>query len=304
MDECGLLADVADAPRVAPLQPWALALYQERQRPVPAGRPDVSSTASRPAVRGSSSSRYGVQFVEDRDRRRIFVLIGSGNSNYRIVYLDGRSHVGQVAGDDDNPLYYGRSVGAMGGRHAGRRYARLQRGLLVQQRRASPYRASCGWSSGSRATDFDTLRYEVTVEDAGRVHATVVERLDAAVGRAGAAAASVPGQQTMMAPAAAATSVASACGRMGVGTPCRLSEEQRERGWGPAIIDVGLRPTPRLGRLRGPRRPAPLPRGRAVRAVTPGPRDHWRLRLLRRAQPRSSGSGGGAPRPLRRRLNR
>ena len=30
---------------------------------------------------------------------------------------------------------------------------------------------------------------------------------------------------------------------------------------------MGLRPTPRLGRSRGPLRPAPLPRGRAVRAV-------------------------------------
>src|SRR5262249_10003886 len=30
---------------------------------------------------------------------------------------------------------------------------------------------------------------------------------------------------------------------------------------------VGLRPTPRLGRLRGPLRHAPLPRGRAVRAA-------------------------------------
>ena len=31
-------------------------------------------------------------------------------------------------------------------------------------------------------------------------------------------------------------------------------------------LNVGLRPTPRLGRLRGPLRPAPLPRRRAVRA--------------------------------------
>ena len=54
---------------------------------------------------------YGVQFVEDRERQRIFVLIGGGNNNFRIIYLDGRGHVGQVGGDDDNPLYYGRSVG-------------------------------------------------------------------------------------------------------------------------------------------------------------------------------------------------
>src|SRR5688572_33069703 len=32
MNEKGLLASLADAPRVAPFQPWALALYEYRQR--------------------------------------------------------------------------------------------------------------------------------------------------------------------------------------------------------------------------------------------------------------------------------
>ena len=58
---------------------------------------------------------YGVQFVEDRDAPAHFVLIGSGNNNYRIIYTDGRSQQGQVGGDDDNPLYYGRAVGKWDG---------------------------------------------------------------------------------------------------------------------------------------------------------------------------------------------
>ena len=41
----------------------------------------------------------------------MFVLVGGGNRNYRIIYLDGREQTGQVRGDDDNPLYYGRAVG-------------------------------------------------------------------------------------------------------------------------------------------------------------------------------------------------
>src|SRR5206468_5072531 len=43
------------------------------------------------------------------------------------------------------------------------------------------------------------------------------------------------------------------------------------------LINVGLRPTPRLGRLRGPQRPAPLPRWRApprAARYTVGP---WQL---------------------------
>ena len=45
---------------------------------------------------------------------------------------------------------------------------------------------------------------------------------------------------------------------------------------------VGLRPTPRLGRLRGPLRPAPLPRGRACarRAYSRGALPHTPARAL------------------------
>ena len=39
-------------------------------------------------------SRLGVEFVEDRARQRIFLLMGSGNHNYRIVYMDAESHDG------------------------------------------------------------------------------------------------------------------------------------------------------------------------------------------------------------------
>ena len=67
MDTWGLLRNIADAPKVAPMQPWALALYTERQTPVPAGRPDVPElqtagrTASVPAgATASSSSRTAI----------------------------------------------------------------------------------------------------------------------------------------------------------------------------------------------------------------------------------------------------
>ena len=75
----GQLKNVADAAKVAPMQPWALALYRNRQRRFLQDDPTYS-TASRRAARGRSSSPYGVQFVEDRERQRIFVLIGGGNA--------------------------------------------------------------------------------------------------------------------------------------------------------------------------------------------------------------------------------
>ena len=41
--------------------------------------------------------------------RRI-VFIGNGNRNRRIIYTDGRKQVGQIGGNDDNPLFYGQAV--------------------------------------------------------------------------------------------------------------------------------------------------------------------------------------------------
>jgi hypothetical protein len=165
MNTQGLLRNVADAAKVAPLQPWALALYVARQRRHLRDDP-MFLHCKPPGGPRQFQMPYGVQFLEDRDRSRIFVLIGSGNNNFRIVYTDGRAHVGQVGGDDDNPLYYGRSV------------ARWEGDTLVADTRG--FNEDFWFTSGGlphtellrlverfSRTDFDTLEYEVTIEDPG-----------------------------------------------------------------------------------------------------------------------------------------
>src|SRR5687768_7680050 len=83
----GLLKNVADAPKVAPMQPWALALYTERQRRHLRDDPTFLHCKP-PGGPRQYQQPYGVQFVEDRERQRVFVLIGSGNNNFRIIYTD------------------------------------------------------------------------------------------------------------------------------------------------------------------------------------------------------------------------
>ncbi|HEX5419114.1 MAG TPA: DUF6152 family protein, partial [Gammaproteobacteria bacterium] len=106
MDRDGLLENVSDAPKVAPFQPWALALYEDRQRRHLRDDPSYLKCEPPGGVR-QFQSNLGISFVEDRTRQRIFVLVGSGDRNYRLLYLDGRKPVGQVGGDDNNPLFYG-----------------------------------------------------------------------------------------------------------------------------------------------------------------------------------------------------
>jgi hypothetical protein len=165
MDAYGQLANPADARRVAPLQPWALALYRYRQARHQQDDPTYINCKP-PGGPRQYQSDLGLKLVEDRARQRIFVLLGSGNSNYRIIYLDGREAVGQVGGDDDNPLYYGRAVG------------HWEDDTLVVETTGFnedfwftygglPHTNLLHLTERFTRTDFDTLHYDVTIDDRG-----------------------------------------------------------------------------------------------------------------------------------------
>jgi hypothetical protein len=161
----GLLADIRDADDVAPLQPWALALFEYRQSRHLRDDPQFLNCKP-PGGPRQYQSNLGFKLVEDRATERVFVLMGSGNHNYRIIYLDGRDQVGQVTGDDDNPLYYGRSTGRWEGDT-----------LVVDTRSFNEdfWFTSSGLPHTNRLrlterftrVDLDTLEYQVEVNDPG-----------------------------------------------------------------------------------------------------------------------------------------
>ena len=165
MNEYGLLENLDDAERVAPMQPWALALYRHRQSRHLQDDPMYLRCKPPGGVR-QYQSRFGFQLIEDRETERIFVLIGSGNRNYRIIFLDGRDQVGLVSGDDDNPLYYGRSAGRWDGDT-----------LVVDTRGFNedfwfsegglPHTGQLRLIERFTRTSLDTLEYEVTIDDPG-----------------------------------------------------------------------------------------------------------------------------------------
>jgi hypothetical protein len=165
MGRDGLLKNIADAPKVAPLQAWSLELYKERQQRFLQDDPMYLYCKPPGGVRQFQLPE-GVQFVEDHPRKRIFVLMGGGNTNYRIIYLDGRQQVGQVAGDDDNPLYYGRSVAKWDGdtmvvdtKGFNEDFWFTNGGL--------PHTDQLKLIERFTRPDLDTLNYEVTVDDPG-----------------------------------------------------------------------------------------------------------------------------------------
>ena len=161
----GLLANIRDADDVAPLQPWALAVFEHRQSRHLRDDPQFLHCKP-PGGPRQYQSDLGFKLVEDRATERVFVLLGSGNHNYRIIYLDGRDQVGQVTGDDDNPLYYGRSA------------AHWDDDTLVVDTRSFnedfwftssglPHTSRLRLTERFTRLDLDTLEYQVTVDDAG-----------------------------------------------------------------------------------------------------------------------------------------
>ncbi|HJR71124.1 MAG TPA: hypothetical protein VKA43_13865 [Gammaproteobacteria bacterium] len=159
MDERGLLADVADAARVAPFRPWALALYEYRQRNGLADDP-VRLCLS-PAGPRHFHTPGGFRIIQDRNYDRVYVLFGGGNRNWRVIFMDGREppNPEEVSG-----TYFGHSTGEWRGDT-----------FVVE---ASGFNARFWFSNGGlphtealhlteriSRPDYDTLEYEVTIDD-------------------------------------------------------------------------------------------------------------------------------------------
>ena len=88
MDEKGLLANIADAPRVAPFQPWALALYEYRQKN--GLKDDPTRACIAPSGPRHLHTPGGFRIIRDPTYDRMYILFGGGNRNWRVVFMDGR----------------------------------------------------------------------------------------------------------------------------------------------------------------------------------------------------------------------
>src|SRR5205085_3774115 len=165
MDAYGLLKNIGDVDKVAPFQKWARDLFEFRQRSLLKDDP-MYLYCIPPGGPRQYQLPYGIQFNEDRDRKRVFVFVGSGNRNYRIIYTDGRPQQGQIRGDADNPLYYGRAVG----KWEGDAFVVDTKGFNEKfwfSNGGLPHTDQLHLIERFTRTDLNTLKYEVTIDDPG-----------------------------------------------------------------------------------------------------------------------------------------
>ena len=106
---------------------------------------------------------HGVQFLEQPERKRVFVMSGGGNRNWRLIYLDGRA---LPQSEDVTPTYFGYSSGHWDGDTLV-----VESDAFVERFWFSngglPHTENLRLTEKFSRPDFNTLRYEVLVNDPG-----------------------------------------------------------------------------------------------------------------------------------------
>lgn len=141
-----------------PLQPWARALTNHRH---------MLSLASEPYARCKASggprqimSPYGLEIVDVPEMARVYIFTIANAMSYRVVYMDGRGH------PRTTPGAFGHSIGHWDGDTLVIESAGFSEGFWMN-RDGLPHTDRLRLVERLTRVNFETLEYEVTVEDPG-----------------------------------------------------------------------------------------------------------------------------------------
>jgi len=159
LDARGKLANIADATKVAPFQPWALALYRHRQETDLAD--DPMKVCMGPGNPRQMMTPGGVRFLQDRNYNRTYMIFGGGNRNWRVIFMDGRvppapdevagTFLGNAVGKWEGDTLVAESIGF------NTRFWFSNGGL--------PHTEALKLTERFTRTSHDRLDYEVTIDD-------------------------------------------------------------------------------------------------------------------------------------------
>jgi hypothetical protein len=142
-----------------PLQAWARALTDERHAIALASEP---YTRCRPAGGPRQfMSPYGLEIVEFPELQRIYVFNISNAQSYRTIYMDGRGHPAMLT-----PSQFGHSIGRWEGDTLVVDSVGFTEDFWMN-RDGLPHTNTLHLVERLTRTDFDTLNYEVTIDDPG-----------------------------------------------------------------------------------------------------------------------------------------
>jgi len=138
-----------------PFQPWAKALYEDRQ--IHELEPHTRCHAS--GVARQFQTPYGVDFVHMPDLQRMYIFDVGGPHTFRIIYMDGRPHPQKL-----QPTNYGHSTGRWEGDTLVVDTVGFSEDFWID-RTGLPHTEKLHTVERFTRTDFDTIKYEVLIDD-------------------------------------------------------------------------------------------------------------------------------------------
>jgi len=147
-----------------PFQPWARALHEAREAAFESDEPHTrckSSGGPRQFI-----TPYGVEFVDMPDQKKMYIFDIGGPHSFRIIYMDGREHPKNL-----EPSYYGHSTGKWDGDALVVDTVGFNEKFWLD-REGEPHTDKLHLIERFSRPDFNTLQYEVTVDDPGAYTAT------------------------------------------------------------------------------------------------------------------------------------
>jgi hypothetical protein len=142
-----------------PLQPWARAIVKMRHDRFLADEPYTRCKPS-PGARAFGTA-YGIELLNLPGTNRVYLFMTGGPHTFRVVYLDGRSHP-----KDLQPSYFGHSIGWWEGDTLVIDTVGFNEGAWIE-RSALPHTDQLHMIERVTRVDFDTLDYEVILDDPG-----------------------------------------------------------------------------------------------------------------------------------------
>jgi len=153
----GITAVAIKPPEQVPFHPWAKAVFEDRQK-----HEFEPHTRCKPSgVARQFQTPYGVEFVELPELRRLYIFDIGGPHTYRTVYMDGRTHPARPT-----RTAYGHSIGWWEGDTLTIETTGFHEGFWLD-RKGLPHTEQLRTLERFTRIDFNTMRYEVTVDDPG-----------------------------------------------------------------------------------------------------------------------------------------
>ena len=149
---CGSLSNAQ-----TPYQPWAKALYDYRRN---------NEFEPHTRCKPSGGARqfvtpYGTEIVEMIDEQKVLIFDIGGPHTFREIFLDGKPHPKDLV-----PSYYGDSRGHWEGDTLVVETTGFNEAFWMD-RAGSPHTEKLRFTEKFTRSDFDTMKYEVTVDDPG-----------------------------------------------------------------------------------------------------------------------------------------